>query len=143
MRRGRRAKRWVEKLLRPSLAVRSSSEQEGEDDPAEDPAHNPVPAAPAPNTPVPRDADPDGEWTYDNPKPAKTGVTEGATAGAGLTIVGFLTLIWEKISGLPESIVYALTTLAQKPYFWALLAGAGVFGFVFWRRRQQKQASGE
>lgn len=99
-----------------------------------------VPAARA-DAPVPREADPENEWTYENPAPEppkKTGITEGAAATTGLGILGTLALIWEKITELPASVLELIVKLAQKPSFWFVVAVAAVGAFIWWRRRNEK-----
>lgn len=92
--------------------------------------------------PIPREADPEREWTYENPAPPpKTGITEGAQVGTGLGIAGTLALVWEKITELPESILGVIAGLAQKPSFWFVVAVAGVCGFIWWKRRKAKEES--
>lgn len=87
----------------------------------------------------PREERPDEEWTYENPKPDKTGISEGAAAGTGLGLSGAAYLIFEKISQVPERAWDIVSGLAEKPSFWFVVAVAAVFGFIWWKRRQVKQ----
>lgn len=102
-------------------------------------AHHVAASAPPPQAPVPREADPENEWTYDNPQPPKTGVTEGAQATTGLGILGTLYLVIEKIQQVPESLWGIVSGLAEKPSFWFVVAVAAIGGFIWWKRRQHKQ----
>jgi hypothetical protein len=88
---------------------------------------------------VPREARPDEEWTYDNPKPDRTGISESATVGTGLGITGTAYLIYEKITELPDRAWDIVAGLAAKPSFWFVVAVAAVFGFIWWKRRQIKR----
>lgn len=92
----------------------------------------------APDAPTPADADPENEWTYNNPKPEKSGISEVAQVGGGFSILALATTAWEKIKELPESLLTALFELAQKPHFWLAAAMAGGFAYIYIRRRKQK-----
>jgi len=99
-------------------------------------ADNP-PAAARP-APPPREEKPAEEWTYENPAPEKTGISEGAVAGTSLGLMGTVYLILEKIAEVPGHVWEVITGLAGKPAFLFTLAVAGVFGFIWWKRRQAK-----
>lgn len=93
-------------------------------------------AALAPAPPQPDDSGPD------EPAPVspKSGITEGAKAGIGATILGVLTQVWDGITQAPDTILQAIVAIAQKPAFWVfVIAGAAAF-YVYWRRREMKKA---
>jgi uncharacterized protein (TIGR02594 family) len=76
------------------------------------------------------------------PKPMqekKTGVSEGATAGAGLGFIGILLQVWEAVAQAPEHLLDVLIGAAQKPQFWMFAAVAGIGVFIWWQRHRMKQ----
>lgn len=115
-------KRWVEKFW--------DSE---EDDEEEDEGEADASAVP------PRERDPEGEWTYENPKPEKTGISEAGKGGAAIGVAGIVAVIWEKVSSLPESVLHLIGQLGMSPYFWAFIAVGGLSGYVWWKRKLQKE----
>lgn len=70
--------------------------------------------------------------------PPKTGVTETAVAGGGLSAATILTLVLDKLGDLSEGTVNALGRLAGNPYFWIAVVSLAAFAFIYWRRRQAK-----
>jgi uncharacterized protein (TIGR02594 family) len=71
--------------------------------------------------------------------PKKTGVSEGATIGAGLGLAGILSQLWEALMQAPEHLLDVLIRAAQKPQFWLFVAVAGVGAAIWWRRSLMKQ----
>jgi lysozyme len=75
----------------------------------------------------------------DEPKPPpKTGVTETAVVGGGLSITAIITIVLDKLGDLSEGTLNALGALAAKPYFWVAVACLAAFVFIYWKRRQAK-----
>ncbi|MBX9825436.1 MAG: hypothetical protein K2Y27_10620 [Xanthobacteraceae bacterium] len=72
-------------------------------------------------------------------KEKKTGVSEGATVGAGLGVLGILSQLWEAIAQAPEHLLDVMVRAAQKPQFWMFAAVIGIAVFIFWQRHQMKQ----
>jgi uncharacterized protein (TIGR02594 family) len=72
-------------------------------------------------------------------KPRKTGVSEGATVGAGLGLAGILSQVWEALTQAPEQLLDVLIRAAQKPPFWLFVAVAGVGLAIWWRRSLMKR----
>jgi len=73
-------------------------------------------------------------------KPPKTGVSEGAKAGAGLGMLGILSQIWDAIVQAPEQLLDVMVRAAQKPQFWIFVCVAGIGIYIWWQRRQMKKA---
>jgi uncharacterized protein (TIGR02594 family) len=69
----------------------------------------------------------------------KTGVSEGATVGAGLGILGILSQVWEAIAQAPEHLLDVLIGAAQKPPFWIFAGVVGIAAFIWWQRHQMKR----
>lgn len=74
----------------------------------------------------------------DEPKEPKTGVTETAVVGGGLSITAIVTIVLDKLGDLSEGTLHALGQLASKPYFWIAIAALCAFAFIYWRRQQAK-----
>ena len=74
----------------------------------------------------------------DEPSEPKTGVTETAVVGGGLSITAIVTIVLDKLGDLSEGTLHALGQLAGKPYFWIALAALAAFGFIYWKRQQSK-----
>lgn len=72
-------------------------------------------------------------------KPKKTGVSEGATIGAGLGVAGILSQVWEALTQAPEQLLDVLVRAAQKPPFWLFVAVAGLGAVIWWRRNLMKR----
>jgi uncharacterized protein (TIGR02594 family) len=72
-------------------------------------------------------------------KERKTGVSEGATVGAGLGIIGILSQVWEAIAQAPEHLLDVVIRAAQRPQFWMFAAVAGIGVFIWWQRHRMKQ----
>jgi hypothetical protein len=72
-------------------------------------------------------------------KEKKTGVSEGATVGAGLGVIGILSQLWEAIAQAPERLLDVMVSAAQKPQFWMFAAVAGIGVFIWWQRHRMKQ----
>ena len=72
-------------------------------------------------------------------KPKKTGVSEGATIGAGLGVAGILSQVWEALTQAPEQLLDVLVRAAQKPPFWLFVAVAGLGAAIWWRRNLMKR----
>ena len=72
-------------------------------------------------------------------KPKKTGVSEGATIGAGLGLAGILSQVWEALTQAPEQLLDVLVRAAQKPPFWLFVAVAGLGAVIWWRRNLMKR----
>jgi uncharacterized protein (TIGR02594 family) len=72
-------------------------------------------------------------------KDKKTGVSEGATVGAGLGVIGILSQLWEAIAQAPEHLVDVIIRAAQKPQFWMFAAVIGIGVFIWWQRHRMKQ----
>jgi uncharacterized protein (TIGR02594 family) len=71
----------------------------------------------------------------------KTGVSEGATVGAGLGVIGILSQLWEAIAQAPEHLLDVMVRAAQKPQFWMFAAVAGIGVFIWWQRHRMKEAA--
>jgi uncharacterized protein (TIGR02594 family) len=69
----------------------------------------------------------------------KTGVSEGATVGAGLGVIGILSQLWEAIAQAPEHLLDVMLRAAQKPQFWMFAAVAGIGVFIWWQRHRMKR----
>ena len=69
----------------------------------------------------------------------KTGVSEGATVGAGLGVIGILSQVWEAIAQAPEHLLDVLVRAAQNPPIWIFAAVIGIGVFVWWQRHRMKQ----
>lgn len=92
---------------------------------------------------VPRDVDPDSEWTYENPKPETSNVARVSQGGFWATVAATVGLVVEKVQELPESLLGIITGLAQKPSFWFVVALGGLFAYIWWKRHQaDKEAIG-
>lgn len=89
-----------------------------------------------PLTAVPREVDPENEWTYEGMKPETSGVSKASQGGFWATVMATVGLIWEKIQEAPESILALIVGLAQKPSFWFVVALGGVFAYIWYRKRQ-------
>ena len=74
----------------------------------------------------------------DEPTEPKTGVTETAVVGGGLSITAIVTIVLDKLGDLSEGTLHALGQLASKPYFWIAIAALAAFGFIYWKRQQSK-----
>ena len=74
-------------------------------------------------------------------KEKKTGVSEGATVGAGLGVIGILSQLWEAIAQAPEHLLDVMVRAAQKPQFWMFAAVAGIGVFIWWQRHRMKEAA--
>jgi lysozyme len=86
-----------------------------------------------PNEPVVHPAE------VDEPAPPpKSGVTEGAVVGGGLSVAGIGSTVWDKLSEAPEGIQQAIVMAASKPAFWCVLLGGAVCAYIWWKRRQAK-----
>jgi uncharacterized protein (TIGR02594 family) len=72
-------------------------------------------------------------------KEKKTGVSEGATVGAGLGVIGILSQVWEAIAQAPEHLFDVLLRAAQKPQFWMFAAVMGIGVFIWWQRHRMKR----
>lgn len=114
-------KRWIEKFY-------------GQDDPRLLTASLPTREAP-----TPADADPENEWTYTPPKAEKTGVTEAAQLGGGLSVATIAATVWEKFSELSESSLNMLLELAKKPHVWLALGMVGVCVYIYVKRKKAKE----
>jgi uncharacterized protein (TIGR02594 family) len=74
-------------------------------------------------------------------KEKKTGVSEGATVGAGLGVIGILSQVWEAIAQAPEHLLDVMVRAVQKPQFWMFAAVTGIGVFIWWQRRRMKEAA--
>lgn len=100
----------------------------------------------APNPPPPdtEPAEPDDTKPHAAPKgEAKTGITQGAKAGAGLGLIGLLSSAWEALTSAPETILQIIAAAASKPSFWIFAAVIVAAGYVWWRRSNMKKAAAE
>lgn len=70
--------------------------------------------------------------------PPKTGVTETAVVGGGLSVTAIVTIVLDKLGDLSEGTLHALGALAEKPYFWVAVFSLAAFAFIYWKRRQIK-----
>lgn len=77
----------------------------------------------------------------DEPTEPKTGVTETAVAGGGLSLAAIVTIVLDKLGDLSEGTLHALGQLAEKPYFWIAIIALGAFAFIYWKRQQTKAAA--
>lgn len=93
--------------------------------------------------PVPRDVNPEEEWTYENTKPETSSTAVASQGGFWATVMATLGLIWEKVQEVPESVLAVVLGLAQKPSFWFVIALGGVFAYIWWKRRQADKESAE
>lgn len=71
-------------------------------------------------------------------EPKKTGTTETAVIGSGISLTAIVTIALDKLGDLSEGTLNALGKLAEKPYFWLAVASFAAFAFIYWKRRQAK-----
>ena len=105
----------------------------------------------APKVPLPKPKSELKPETRPEPKPPleapepvkekKTGVSEGATVGAGLGVIGILSHVWEAIAQAPEHLLDVVVRAAQRPQFWMFAAVAGIGVFIWWQRHRMKKAA--
>jgi lysozyme len=90
-------------------------------------------AFPVPNDPVvhPAEVDPP-------PPPPKSGVSEGAAVGTGLSLLSVTATVWEKVTTAPTNIQDAIIGAASRPVFWFAVLAAAACAYIWWKRRQAK-----
>lgn len=69
----------------------------------------------------------------------KTGVSEGATLGAGLGVAGLLSQLAEAIRDAPADLLDVALRAAERPQLWMFAAIAGIGAFIWWQRRRMKR----
>ena len=118
-------------LPKPKPETKSETKSEPKPEPKPKPKPDPKPETkPAPKPPL------------EAPAPVqekRTGVSEGATVGAGLGVLGILSQLWEAIAQAPERLLDVLIGAAQKPPFWIFAGVVGIAAFIWWQRHRMKR----
>lgn len=89
---------------------------------------------------VPTEIDPETPLATVEPDPVpdktmgRSTIGNGAKVGAGLTVTGILSTVWEHISEAPAHAWDAIEHLTSKPSFWIVGGVALAFAFIYWRR---------
>jgi hypothetical protein len=91
---------------------------------------------------APAEPEPDDTRPHEAPADApKTGISEGAKIGAGLSITGILATIWEKLAEAPDSLLQAAILAASKPTFWLVGGAVGACIYIWVKRSNMKKSA--